>query len=984
MTSVLNEIDFEANFLADNYINLESPARDDLIYDSTLFNRTFPADNSTSSLAILQLNIRSLPRNGNCLVAFLETLGRKFDIICLNETWLNENRFIEDLFPNYNAYHSMRPSQMPPGGGVSIYISKTLSASLIHEHTLNQSHIESVFVNIILSGNRSLIVGSCYRRPDSTNAHDFILTLNRIIHALDPTPIKIIGGDFNFNFFNINEDTTTSSFVDTMLSSGLLHSITKPTREVGNSISLLDNIFVSNYIPFTSGTLFWDISDHYPVFTILDEILRNEHQTETIRFRLLKDDNIDNFVHELSEHDFLDVLDCTDIDEAIDLFDLKVTELLNRHCPIITKQITWKDRAKPWVNSHLKHLIKKRHSYFNKLKRNRVTPEFYRFFRNYVNKKLTDSKLEFFSRQLNQVKGNMKRTWNIINGLLKPCTNRKMPNIRSLLINNQQIFGNDQISNSLNQHFSTIGSTISNSFPGTSNRASPSRTIPNSLFFRPCTANDVDSIIRRMKNSSNNIDSYSPKILKLISNIVSPIIASLINKSLLSGYFPNKFKVARVVALHKGGSKEELGNYRPISLLPTLSKVFERFVYNQLYEFLEKFNILTPKQFGFRKGKSTVQAVMDQLKFVYDNLDLGNTVVSIFMDFSKAFDCLDHTILLYKLSCYGIRGLALNWFESYLSDRLQYTNVNNCNSPLAPVTHGVPQGSILGPLLFLLFINDLPTANDFFEPTLFADDSTLTCAFDNSNETLIKHKLESELNIIHQWLSANKIQVNYSKSKFMIFSYGKTYNLEELAFGNSSISVASEMKFLGITIDRNLNFKSHTAMISSKISKATGILFRLNNILPQSALKSLYDALVVPHLLYGLEIWYSTLQCNQDRIFKLQKKSIRAIRNLGYNEHTSSHFQILGSLKLDDLYKLRLLTFMYINKNLFATNSDIHPHLTRHRNDMLLPHFRRARSQSSWMYQGATLWNNLPANLKALNTVGIFKSNIKLLALNNY
>ena len=486
-----------------------------------------------------------------------------------------------------------------------------------------------------------------------------------------------------------------------------------------------------------------------------------------------------------------------------------------------------------------------------------------------------------------------------------------------------------------------------------------------------------------MKNKSCNVETYSSTVLKYISEIISPFIANIINKSLSTGYFPSKFKVARVIPLHKGGCKDDLNNYRPISLLPLISKIFEKIVYNQLYNFLEHFDILSSAQFGFRRGKSTIQAVMDHLKFVYNNLDEGSTVISIFMDLSKAFDCLDHSILLDKLEKYGIRGIANTWFKSYLSERKQFVSVNNTYSETRTITHGVPQGSNLGPLLFLLFINDFPHANSFFKYNLFADDSTLTCKFNNSNEMYIKSRIESELYSVFSWLQNNKLKINFDKSKFMVFSYGKKYSLNTLMLGNNNISITESIKFLGITIDQNLNFRAHTSAISTKISKVNGLLFRLNNILPSENLQLLYSALLVPHIVYGIEVWHGALVTNRDRIFKLQKKAIRAINCLPYNHHTNDYFKSMGLLKLDDLYKLKLSTCMFSNR-IVGTQSDVHSYNTRQQGDLTLPRYNRSRSQTSWMYQGICLWNSLSAETKVIERLVTFKNCLKRMLLDNY
>lgn len=280
-----------------------------------------------------------------------------------------------------------------------------------------------------------------------------------------------------------------------------------------------------------------------------------------------------------------------------------------------------------------------------------------------------------------------------------------------------------------------------------------------------------------MKSKSTHIDTYSIKILKYLVDIISPILCNIINLSFETGYFPTFCKIARVVPLFKSGDKNNVQNYRPISILPIFSKIIEKVVHHQLYGYMQRNNLLTNNQYGFRKKLSTSDAITDMTQYVYDSLDRGDTIISFFLDFSKAFDTVNHNILLQKLQVYGIRGVVHNWFSSYLSNRMQSVSVNGVISSQRPIEYGVPQGSTLGPLLFLIFINDFPNCSDFFKFTLFADDSTLTCRFDHNNLISMKNEIENNLLPVSKWLLSNRIKVNVQKSNFIIFSYRKNLNL---------------------------------------------------------------------------------------------------------------------------------------------------------------------------------------------------------------
>ena len=384
------------------------------------------------------------------------------------------------------------------------------------------------------------------------------------------------------------------------------------------------------------------------------------------------------------------------------------------------------------------------------------------------------------------------------------------------------------------------------------------------------------------------------------------------NQSFQSGIFPDKLKIAKVISTSKKGNPELPSNYRPISLLPIFSKIFEKVMYKRLHRFLEIHKVLYSLQFGFQEDHSIDHALVSLTEAVRSTLDNKRLGCGIFIDLQKAFDTVNHRILLSQLEHYGIRGCALEWFRSYLSDGKQYVSVNGSNSNLLSITCGVPQGSVLGPLLFLIYINDLPNVSKKLTFYLFADDTNIY--YESKDLFNLIKIVNKELRLVKKWLDANKLSLNIDKTNYIIF-HSSSVNVpsgSDIKIGEKHIKRVKFVKLLGLLLDEHLSWKYHLSELSKKLARTCGMFFKIRNLLPLDVLFCLYNALFLPFLQYGLIVWGQTYASYIDPIFKLQKKAVRAISFQPRMSPSLPIFNDFKLLKLSEIFELRLLTFVLI------------------------------------------------------------------------
>ena len=446
--------------------------------------------------------------------------------------------------------------------------------------------------------------------------------------------------------------------------------------------------------------------------------------------------------------------------------------------------------------------------------------------------------------------------------------------------------------------------------------------------------------------------------------------------------------------IYKKDDPHEISNYRPISILSSISKIIEKIVYNRLYEFLNKNKLLNPNQYGFRKNHSTDLALVQ----IYDKITnaMANTehVIGLFLDLSKAFDTLNHEILLNKLNSYGIRGQTLSWFRDYLSNREQYVTFNGIDSSRLPIKCGVPQGSILGPLLFLLYVNDIVHASSLLSFVLFADDTNIFYSH-NKIETPV-NVFNTELPKVSTWFKCNKLSLNINKTHFMHFKHHNAHAADipiNIMIDNLPLEQKQNSTFLGVIIDDNLTWNDHLRHITTSISRGIGILFKLKPFVPQTALFLLYNTMVLPYITYCNIVWASCAKTKLTPILLLQKKALRICTGSSYRENSDPLFCKLKTLKITDINSLQVAIFMFKYSNnqlpssfqsLFTLNNTIHSYQTRNSQNFHLTNPKLIIAHKSIRHYGPDLWNNLPITTKSCTTLYSFKSTMKRILLSAY
>ena len=535
------------------------------------------------------------------------------------------------------------------------------------------------------------------------------------------------------------------------------------------------------------------------------------------------------------------------------------------------------------------------------------------------------AKAKYYKKYFDEFKENSRKQWEMINKLLN--RNKKRVNISKLIDKEGKVTNTPSgMAENFNNYFANIAS---NSKGNLSNQDGQSpynfkeflfNKELNEINLNRVNSKEVFQSIKNFKNRATLDTKISALKIANSSKSFTATLAKVIDKSFSEGVFPSQLKTARVVPVYKEGKKTDVGNYRPISLLSSLSKIYEKLMHNRIMKFLVQNESLHDLQYGFRPGRSCEHALLKAQDILLDSLNQRQVSLLLLIDFSKAFDMVEHDILLDKLEHYGIRGMALQWFTSYLSGRMQFVTINGTDSSVKHMQYGVPQGSILGPLLFIIYINDLPNLSNTAKFIMYADDANIVISGKNILE-VYQQLNKLSLGLV-KWVEANGLALNLKKTKYMIFSRKNTEKKLPVPFLISSkkIEHTDEARFLGVIVDENLTWAKHISTLRTKMARYIGIMYKLKRMLPLKTRIQIYQSFVQSHINYCSLVWGFCAKSHIEKIFRAQKKGLRAVIP-GYIQyryrdgtpagHTKPFFNDYKILSVQGVIVFNALLFMH-------------------------------------------------------------------------
>ena len=932
------------------------------------------------------LNIVSLPKKIdeiNCSMA-----NKFIDLIAFNETRLDAN--ITDNMINIDGYDVVRKDRSRNGGGVCIYLRSSINYKVRND--LVPTELEVVCIEITKPHSKPFLVTTVYRPPSASS--EFFDHFEKLIKAIDNENKEMfILGDLNCDMLKTDSDSNipTKKIKSLYELYQLTQLIDEATRVTMTTTSLIDHIVTNTPEKISdSGVIHTGISDHSLVFAIrkISVIYKQEN---TLEIRNMKNFDKEKFTKELLKQHWEYVYFFAEDPNAMwEIWKNLFLEVLDKHAPLQHKKI--RSNKVPWMTGDIKKLMNTRDNFKRKAILTNNENEWLNFktTRNKVNIELRNAKRDYYSSKIADQKFNPKKAWKSINSLLgrqsKPTV------INELRVGENNFTNHEDIAEGFNEYFSNIGPNLASNIDSSNYNFETHVKNTKSEFaaFQHVTVNHVSHLLHGLSsNKATGIDKISCKIIKLATPVISDSLTLIFNQAITLSSFPDEWKIARVIPLYKNGQRNIPGNYRPISVLPAISKIMERILYDQLYSYLTTFELLSDSQFGFRKSHSTASALLDCTNEWYVNLDRKMFNLVVLIDLKKAFDTVDHQILLRKLELYGIKGQALTLLKSYLTNRNQKCQIKNSFSSERQIKCGVPQGSILGPLFFLLYINDLPHCLNKTKPRMFADDTNLTASANSLTD--LEAAANSDLENLRKWLIANRLSLNVAKTEFMLI--GSKPMIKNISVShpnvfieNKQIKQVNECKTLGVTIDKHLSWKSNTEKICKNVTAGISAIRRIKPFVDQDTLVSIYNAIIRPYFDYCCEVWDVFGETQSKRLQKLQNRAARIILNLSNDVHHTIALHALGWEPLQTERKKAKAKMMYkvLNKtgpksltNLFSYKGEkTNYHLRDISSSLCLPKPRTNNMKKSFMYDGAHLWNSIPKEIRESKSLSSFRNKI--------
>ena len=684
-------------------------------------------------------------------------------------------------------------------------------------------------------------------------------------------------------------------------------------------------------------------------------------------------------------------------------FHTTLCEAIEKFCPNTVRSVNFsKMRREPWVTQGILKSIKKTKALYKETLKKECTDNVISKYREYncmLQRVKRQAKRKYYFDKCTEFRNNTKKLWQTINSLCGK-QNDKTNVITCLQINNIRNFNANSIANEFSAHFANVGRTYASKIPrstkGIDTYLSKLRSNKGSIFLQPTNPEEIRRLIRKLPNKgSSGFDHIDNIMLKNLEPEVATQISIITNASISQGIFPEIMKNALIVPLYKAKNRELVTNYRPISLLLTISKLIEKIVYKQVYDYLNATGQIYTSQYGFRSAHSCEHAIGELLGGIVKNIQLGKDTVTLMLDLSKAFDTLQHSVVYKKLERYGLRGNCLSWFQSYLTNRTLQVKCTSIAGTKAisnreKVEYGTPQGSCMGPLLFLIFCNDLHLNLQYLGSIQFADDTTLYISHRNMN--YMKFCLTTDLESMEDWFRANKLTLNIEKTVLLHFGPGNKNKeaLSDITIGGKRLQVATSSKFLGLWIDNKLKWTEHVCKLLLKLQTRKSLLMRGKRLLTIHAKKILYFAQIQSNLTYGLLIWGPMISNEElKKLSKLQDKCIDLIDHRLSVLETYRKYSILPFQKLIELemYKTwhkcylsklpsKLICLMKEDHNKVNLEKQ-HSYNTRNKREINLPLATSTVYKNSFYVKGSKLYSDLPSEIKEEKNYKLFVQRCK-------